>query len=166
MNGDSKSNRSCGCCKSVKRLLRKKIIRSQQTKKRNYLKLSKLNPRNQQKIKVLLWKVKTRNRGKQRANTQLRLLITTVKNIQDKMRNISQDSVDKLLARHKTISDREVIAVKEIFKAVGTKDPRGRRYSDECIIQSILLHMRSPAAYRIIFENKTLPVPCVRIIRR
>ena len=26
--GDKKSNRSCGCCKSVKRLLGKKIIRS------------------------------------------------------------------------------------------------------------------------------------------
>ena len=96
----------------------------------------------------------------------MRLLKTTVKNMQDKMRNMSQDSADKLLARHENISDSEVTAVKEIFKAAGTKDPRGRRYSDEWIIQCILLHMRSPAAYRIIFENKMLPVPCVRTIRR
>ena len=40
--------------------------------------------------------------------------------MQDKMRNMSQDSVDKLLARHENISDSEVTEVKEIFKAAGT----------------------------------------------
>lgn len=54
----------------------------------------------------------------------------------------------------------------EILKAATVKDKKGIRYSNEWIILSMLLHMRSPVTYRFLLENKILPLPCIRTVRR
>ena len=82
------------------------------------------------------------------------------------MIRMSEENLDTIIKDHEKISANEKIAIKEIFKAARTKDPRRRRYSDEWIIPSVLLHMRSPVTYRMIHDNKMLPVPTVRTIRR
>ena len=79
---------------------------------------------------------------------------------------ISENNVDKLIDKYEKTSPNEKVAIKEIFKAVSTKDPRGRRYSQEWIILSLRLHMRSPVTYQMLHSNKILPVPDVRTIRR
>ena len=43
-----------------------------------------------------------------------------------KILRISEDNVDKLIDKHEKISPNEKVAINEIFKATGTKDPRER----------------------------------------
>lgn len=47
-----------------------------------------------------------------------------------------------------------------------TESKKGRRYSDNCILLCLLLHIRSPAGYRFLMENEVLALPSIRTIRR
>lgn len=56
--------------------------------------------------------------------------------------------------------------VRTIIAAAKNKNSKQNRYSENWLILSILLHMRSPKSFRFIRENKILPLPCVATIRR
>lgn len=79
---------------------------------------------------------------------------------------LSETSVNKILSENSTVSENEQTAIREILKSAKCKTLNGRRYSDEWVVLCMLLHMKSPATYRLILENKILPVPVVRTIRR
>lgn len=165
-DNQNRQKTQCCFCKSVKSILSKKIIRSQHNKTSRYLQVKDLSPRKRQKLEALRKKLRNASRSQQKAEARIRLLKSQVKNMQEKMQSVEKDTLEKLLADKSNISASEATAVREIFKAAGVKDPRGRRFSDEWIILCILLHMRSPAAYKFLLENKILPLPCVRTIRR
>ena len=163
---ESKGKGQCKYCKTVKELLRRKIIRKQHNKRSNYLKTSDLSPRKLEKLQKLWKTLISTGRTKERGQVRVRMLKKVVLEYEFKMMRISEENVDKLIDKHKKINPNKEVAIKEIFKAAGTKDPRGRRYSQEWIILSLLLHMRSPVTYQMLHSNKILPVPDVRTIRR
>ena len=74
-----KLNKQCKYCKTVKDLLRKKILRRQKSKNSNYLKLSELSPRKQEKLSKIAKTLKSTSRAKVRAQTNVRLLKKVVK---------------------------------------------------------------------------------------
>lgn len=79
---------------------------------------------------------------------------------------ISETTLSQLLDNNKNISDNERLAIKEILKSSKVKTSNRNRYSDKWVILCILLHMRSPVTYRMIRDNKILPLPDTRTIRR
>ena len=163
-NQNLKRNRQCKICKTIKHVLNKKIIRRQHNK--NYVQIKKLSPKKREQFLKLRQQVRNTGRSKRRAQIAVRLLKETVTEHQKQINGMSQMTVDTILAENKNISANEQLAIREIFKAAKVKDPKGRRYSDDWIILCVLLHMRSPVTYRMIHDNKILPVPSVRTIRR
>ncbi|XP_033218150.1 uncharacterized protein LOC117173619 [Belonocnema kinseyi] len=53
-----------------------------------------------------------------------------------------------------------------MFAAASKKNPQSRKYSDGWVVLRMLIHMRSPSAYRMLRDNKILPLLCTRCIRR
>lgn len=60
----------------------------------------------------------------------------------------------------------EFLVISEIFECSKRKSSKSNRYSEDWILLCLLLHMRSPAAYRLLRENNILPLPCTSTIRR
>lgn len=110
--------------------------------------------------------MKNTGRIKDRAQLRIRLLKETIKQNREKLINMSETSVNELLNKHENISNKEQLAIREILKAAKKESPKRHRYSDEWIVLCILLHMRSPVTYRMMYENKILPLPNSRTIRR
>ena len=108
------------------------------------MKNSDLSPKKLEKLQKLRKTLISTGRTKERAQVRVRMLKKVVLEYEFKMMRISENNVDKLIGKHEKISPNEKVAIKEIFKAADTKDLRGRRYSPEWIIFSLLLHMRSP----------------------
>lgn len=57
------------------------------------------------------------------------------------------------------------IVIMEIMKASKCKSSKGRKYSEVWILLCMLFHMRSPVAYRMLRENKILPLPSISTIQ-
>ncbi|XP_051170091.1 uncharacterized protein LOC127287300 [Leptopilina boulardi] len=156
----------CNYCKNVGHVLNTKIIRRQRNRNSKYFLSKDLSPKKRAQLEKIKKIVKNTGRVKERAQATIRLLKATVKESQEKLSKTSDDCVDKMLSENSNISPNEQLAIKEILKASKVKSAKGRRYSDDWIILCLLLHMRSPVTYRMIYDNKILSVPCVRTIRR
>ena len=101
----------------------------------------------------------------ERAKANVRLLKNVVHQSQNKIISVSENALNDLIDKQ-NISKNEKLAIQQILKASKAKDPKSRRYSDDWIILCVLLHMRSPATYRLIRDLGILPVPCERSIRK
>lgn len=53
-----------------------------------------------------------------------------------------------------------------IFKAAESKSSKGMRYEAEFILECLMLHVKSPAAYRHLRSTKLLPLPDPSHLRR
>ena len=60
----------------------------------------------------------------------------------------------------------EQSAINEILLAAQKSNSKTRRYSDEWILLSMLLHMRSPKTYNFLRETAILPLPSTQTVRR
>lgn len=56
-------------------------------------------------------------------------------------------------------------AMKEITAAASTKNSKGRRYSEDWIMLSMLMNIRSPGYYEFLRKKNVIPLPSKRTIR-
>ncbi|XP_043469969.1 uncharacterized protein LOC122503473 [Leptopilina heterotoma] len=158
-------NNACKCCKSVKHLLHKKIIRRQHCKNTKYLNLKNLSPKRKEQVLKLKRLKASEGKAKKRAQDSNRSLKKIVQKCQIKMNNMSANSLETLM-NNKKLSPNEKTTLQEILKASKTKNAKGRRYSDGWIILCLLMQTKSPATYRMIRDLKILPLPHERTIRK
>ena len=83
----------------------------------------------------------------------------------EKLLAIEKESLNAKLDQH-NLKMYERTAINEILNAAKVPNSKGRRYSDEWLKLSLLLHMRSPTTYRFLRDNNVLALPCTRSIRR
>ena len=81
------------------------------------------------------------------------------------MATLRKEGLQEKLSQDK-ISKNEYTVIDEIVAASKVKDSKGRRYSEDWIILCMIFHMKSPAAYRLLRDNKALPLPTTSTIRR
>lgn len=63
------------------------------------------------------------------------------------------------------VPDNQKILIKEIINAAKVSNPRGRQYSEEFIMLSLLMNIRSPSYYNFLRNNKIIPLKCMKTIR-
>ena len=124
-----------------------------------------MSPRKRERLLKLKKELHSQGRAKQRAQVNARMYKKLVRQVQNKMMNVTEKALDDLMDEKTKISQNERLSIQEILKASKAKSPKGRRYSEEWIILCILLHMRSPVTYQMIRSMKILPFPCERTIR-
>lgn len=80
------------------------------------------------------------------------------------MSEIETKSFEKILS-DRNLSENEKLSIREIFSCSKAKSRKGRRYTDDWIIMCLMFHLRSPAGYRFVKDNKVLPLPSISSIR-
>lgn len=63
------------------------------------------------------------------------------------------------------ISDNKRIVMEEMISAAKKVSKKARRYSEEFIMLSVLMNIRSNYYYEFLRKNDVLPLPCIKIIR-
>ena len=124
---NNENSNSCKSCKSVKTVLNKKIIRRQQNKNKNYLRINDLSPRKKAKLLKLKRQLDYKGRTIERAKVNIRLLKNVVHRYQNKIIGVSENALNDLIDKQ-NISKNEKLAIQQILKASKAKDPKGRRY--------------------------------------
>ena len=79
--------------------------------------------------------------------------------------DVKKESLSEKLDQ-KNLKEHERDAIDEILNAAKVSNSKRRRYSDQSLTLSLLLHMRSPATCRFLRENNILALPCTQSIRR
>lgn len=92
--------------------------------------------------------MESETRAKNRAKQRILVLIKEIESCREALNKTDSEALKKITKNKRTV-------INEIFAAAGKKDPKNNRYSDDWIILCLLLHMRSPAAYRMLRDNKT-----------
>lgn len=87
------------------------------------------------------------------------LLKNLMQDLRRKMSCVDPLSIEDELKK-KNICENEKIVISKILKAFKCKSRMGHRYSDEWLILCLILHMKSPATYRLLRETNMLPLPC------
>ena len=157
----------CKFCARAKHTLNQKMVRIKKGEEvtKKYMKLTNLSPQRRHKILRLQNKLKSEARGKIRAQNKVNVLKNVVKSCRQNIAKIETKNLHKILDNQKRLSRNEKIAITEIFAAASKKNPVSRKYSDDWVVLCMLIHMRSPAAYRMLRDNKILPLPSTRSIR-
>ena len=155
-------------CAREKYTLNQKIVRIQKSKEiaKKYLKIKNLSPQRRLKIQNLQNKLKAEERGKIRAQQKIILLRAVLKSCRETIANIQTENLNKILDNQESLSRNEKIAITGTFAAASKKNPKSRKYSDDLVVLCMLIYMRSPASYQMLRDNKILPLPCKRSIRR
>ena len=159
-----KQSRYCAACKKAKITMANKSVRLQNQTNFQRIVL-RLGPNSKKMVALLSRKLKISRRQNVRIAGQLYFLKEQFKQTQEKLILMNSTSLEAEFAKH-NIAKNEQTVISEILKAAKCKDTKGRRYKEDWIILSLLFHMRSPAACRLIRDTKVLPLPCISTIRR
>lgn len=158
------NSKCCQNCKKAKITLSKKLLRLQRQKHVQRIVL-KLSPERKKKLQRLNQKLNTTHKQKIRLNARRDFLKKQLGKVKNKLNSLNNISIDNEL-KNLDIPKNEQTVILEIIKAAKCNDAKGRRYSDDWIMLSLLFHMRSPKAYRMLRDTNVLPLPCISTIRR
>ncbi|XP_033347928.1 uncharacterized protein LOC117232589 isoform X1 [Bombus vosnesenskii] len=149
----------CNSCKKYSNTLSQKIRRM---KKRTVIKrvTTSLNPFDEMKLKTMREKIKYKDARVNRMKDKLKRTTDLIVNQQKKacMICMTDSDLDK-------ISKNQKLVIQEIISAAKTKDPKGRRYTDEFIMMCMLMNIKSQSYYEFLRKNEIIPLPCARTIR-
>ncbi|KAH7964989.1 hypothetical protein HPB49_002734 [Dermacentor silvarum] len=88
-----------------------------------------------------------------------------VKVLPSGLKILSDDLLSETLTEA-NLSEAQQMLVRECVEAARHQSKKGRRYTNNWLLLCLLLHIRSPSAYRFFRENDVLPLPSVKTIRR
>lgn len=149
----------CNSCKKYSNTLSQKIRRM---KKRTVIKrvTTSLNPFDEMKLKTMREKIKYKDARVNQMKDKLKRTTDLIVNQQKKacMICMTDSDLDK-------ISKNQKLVIQEIISAAKTKDPKGRRYTDEFIMMCMLMNIKSQSYYEFLRKNEIIPLPCARTIR-
>lgn len=154
----------CSACRMARKSIMAKCRRIKKCS--NTTERSGLRVPSEDRSLVAKLKVKYRNAEKIALNAKAEIakLKSTIDACEKKLSD-SAKSLDEYLESTK-VPENQMLALREIVAAAKRENLKGRRYSEEWLLFSMLLHMRSPAGYNFLHENQILPLPDVRTIRR
>ena len=151
---------------SRKRTLEAKIIRllKSDTTRKNVV--QSYNSKNieahlnkiRQKLKYARW-------TKKRAVDKVNILKNNLKKSKTEIAKLSVKSSSENIKLHYLNKNQETI-IKEILYAAQKTTTNNRRYTENWILLSMLLRMRSPATYNFLRDNGIIPLPSIRTICR
>lgn len=154
----------CCYCRKLKKTLQK--MRQRHSKKSKIIRNRMPTSPTERKLVQEVRKQKiTRLREKKRAAKSIAKWRGEYRQKSKELKKMSEEQLSNLLDKSKLPSN-ECEVIKQILNVTKCKGATGRRYSEEWIILCMLLHMRSPSAYRFLRDINMLPVPDVRTIRR
>lgn len=159
----------CKYCNNLRRSINKRRASSNENvgepvpAKR--IRLSKLPQHEKQKIEEMHKEKISLTKQCKRTIKSNKSLRSRLSETQKKLSQISNDDLQKIFASE-NISENQKEAVKQIIEASKHSNSKGHRYSENWLILCLLFHMRSPRGYRFSYDEKILPIPCVRTIRR
>lgn len=81
-----------------------------------------------------------------------------------KFSNLDEEIVFQYFTTN-NIPQNYLLVIKEIIASAKKKSLKGNRYTEDWMMLCMLLHIRSPAGYSFMQNNKLLPLPCIRRIR-
>ena len=108
---------------------------------------------------------KLERRQKLRTKATLHIYKNMFQKTKKELLDVKKESLSEKLDQH-NLKEHERVAIDEILNAANVSNSKRRRYSDQWLTLSLLLHMRSPATYRFLGENNILALPCTWSIRR
>lgn len=166
VNADLTNNNSFVQCKFCKialiRCHRKKLrIKCTPVLKRVHLLCT---PSKLDKLKLLRKRNKNVKQLNRRSEKQIHKLKNQLKVCETKCSNLDEVIVLQNLTS-KNIPQNYQLVIKEIIATSKRKSPNGNRYTEDWIMLCMLLHIRSPAGYSFMQNNKLLPLPSIRRIR-
>ena len=162
--GETTKRSCCESCRKGKRALANKTIRLKKRKEHQRINF-KLSPTKMRQLKIMKHRQKIANQRKSRYLRLSRYYKDKLKRSQEEMASLNDKSLADNLSKLK-INKSEHTVISEIVEASRCKNSKNRRYSEDWILLCLLFHMRSPAAYRLLRENKILLLPRTSTIRR
>ena len=154
----------CETCKKGKKSLTQKTIRMQKMTDHKRLVLQ-MSPAKKKKLRVLrnrLYNAKRRGCHYERLYHHYK---TSLQKSREEIASLEDESLKNKLSEA-NVSKNERTVIDEIIAASKVTSSKGRRYSEDWIVLCLLFHMRSPAAYRLLRDNKILPLPARSTISR
>ncbi|XP_043483110.1 uncharacterized protein LOC122511737 isoform X2 [Leptopilina heterotoma] len=155
----------CKFCASTRKVLSNKYMRLKKHKQMKQLNLKLSNPAEQKKLMTMRTLYYKAQRKKKFYQDKYRDCVSELSKCQKEMSSYTDEKIEEKLLNH-NISINERLVIKEILKSSKHDNKKGNRYSQEWILQCLLFHMRSPAAYRMLRDAKLLPLPCTSTIRK
>lgn len=114
---------------------------------------------------LLKRKLDNSNKVKLRLLYKNRQLNSTLHTLQQQLTDISENTVDDHIKRL-NLPYSQAMAIRECMRVGKYNAKTSRRYSNDWLLTCILLHIRGPALYKYILNNKILPLPCSQTIKR
>jgi len=157
---DSEITQQCKFCKIALIRCQRKKLRMKHTPvvKRVHLLCT---PSKLTKLKLLRRRNKNVKELNRRAGKQLK---SQLKICETKCSKLDESTILQNLTSNNIPKNYQLV-IKEIIATSKRKSPKGNRYTEDWIMLCMLLHIRSPAGYSFMQNNKLLPLPSVRRIR-
>lgn len=117
----------------------------------------------QNKLNALRKKLARARRTKNRMKYRVQQLKNSLQQTRNNLARIENESLEAK-CKSMNLPDTQRVALREIL-ACAKKKSKGRRYSEEWIMQCMIMNIRSPGNYDFLRKNEILPLPCARTIR-
>ncbi|XP_040074289.1 uncharacterized protein LOC115313165 [Ixodes scapularis] len=124
-----------------------------------------LSPSKKKKIDILRRQRIACSRSKVRLLKRNRELEAELSMCKKDLEQLSSEKLNDVLKKL-ALPEPQQMLLRECISAAKCTSSKGRRYTDDWLLLCLLLHIRSPAGYRLLRENDVLPLPCVKTIRR
>jgi len=121
-------------------------------------------PSKLEKLKLLCQHNKNIRELNRRTGKQLNKLKSQLNICQTKCSNLDESTILKNLTSNNIPKNYQLV-IKEIIATSKRKSSKGNRYTEDWIMLCMLLHIRSPAGFSFMQNNKLLPLPSARRIR-
>ncbi|CAI6357865.1 unnamed protein product [Macrosiphum euphorbiae] len=153
-------SRSSNICLWCRRLLY--IIKNKESRKSKRPYFSPNKKKTIKQLKKVKYVIKQKY---SRASLKIARLQRDLIEIQNKMKDISDSSLNNML-NASNIPECQTKLVQEIFNAAKMKNPKNRKYSENWMLLCLLFQIRSPSGYKFLREQNILRLPCVNSIRK
>lgn len=157
-------SRRCSYCRRAMKTVAKRVqrLKKNETSKKNRVSLS---PKIRQQWRTMKTRVQNSMRRRKLAAKTIEQLKKELEDCQVKVAQVEQSKLTELLDTGR-ISSHQLVLLEQIIASVKCKNANGQRYSEEWMVLALLLHMKSPATYRLLKSSEILPLPSIRTIRR
>lgn len=92
-------------------------------------------------------------------------LTSQIKKKCDEIKTLTRTKIDSIL-QELDIPSAQKILIKECLNLATCKSKFGRRYTEEWILHSLLLYIRSSSTYSYLYKNKIVPLCSISTVRR
>ncbi|KAJ3656494.1 hypothetical protein Zmor_015567 [Zophobas morio] len=118
------------------------------------------------KLSSLRKKLKISNRQQNRLQTKTQRILSELKLSKEKIKRIDEESLFNKIDNLDNLPLAQKILIKECYKMTKYNKKTSRRYTSDWLLTCLLLHIRSPAAYRFLRNNDILPLPQISTVRK